>query len=47
MRLAVGIALILTAVLLIIGGKQVSPQRVTVAFTRLGRIIVKTWRWKQ
>lgn len=47
MRLAVGIALILTAVLLIIGGKQVSPQRVTVAFTRLGRMIVKTWRWKQ
>lgn len=46
MRLAVGIALILTAVLLIIGGKQVSPQRVTVAFTRLGRMIVKTWRWK-
>lgn len=47
MRLAVGIALILTAVLLIIGGKQVSPQRVTVAFTRLGRMIVKAWRWKQ
>ncbi len=45
-RLAVGIALILTAVLLIIGGKQMSPQRVTVAFTRLGRMIVKTWRWK-
>ena len=45
-RLAVGIALILTAVLLIIGGKQMSPQRMTVAFTRLGRMIVKTWRWK-
>lgn len=45
-RLAVGIALILTAVLLIIGGKQMSPQRITVAFTRLGRMIVKTWRWK-
>ena len=42
----VGIALILTAVLLIIGGKQMSPQRMTVAFTRLGRMIVKTWRWK-
>lgn len=45
-RLAVGISLILTAVLLIIGGKQMSPQRMTVAFTRLGRMIVKTWRWK-
>ena len=31
---------------LIIGGKQMSPQRITVAFTRLGRMIVKTWRWK-
>ena len=45
-RLAAGIVLILTAVLLIIGGKHLSPQRITVAITRLGRKVVKTWRWK-
>lgn len=45
-RLAAGIVLILTAVMLIIGGKHLSPQRITVAITRLGRKVVKTWRWK-
>lgn len=45
-RLAAGIVLILTAVLLIIGGKHLSPQRITVAITLLGRKVVKTWRWK-
>lgn len=45
-RLAAGIVLILTAVLLIIGGKHLSPQHITVAITRLGRKVVKTWRWK-
>ena len=44
--LAAGIVLILTAVLLIIGGKHLSPQHITVAITRLGRKVVKTWRWK-
>lgn len=45
-QLAAGIVLILTAVLLIICGKHLSPQRITVAITRLGRKVVKTWRWK-
>ena len=46
-RLACGIALILAAVLLIIGGKNLSPHRITVVAGRLGRRLVKTWRWKQ
>lgn len=45
-RLAVGIVLILTAVLLIIGGKEMSPHMVTVVLGRLGRSLKKTWRWK-
>lgn len=45
-RLAVGILLILMAVLLIIGGKEVSPHKVTVVLGRLGRKLTKTWRWK-
>lgn len=45
-RLAIGIVLILTAVLLIVGGKSVSPHRITVVLGRLGRRFVKTWRWK-
>ncbi len=46
MRLAVGIVLILTGVLLIIGGKDVSPHKVTMVLGRLGRKLTKTWRWK-
>ena len=45
-RLAFGIVLILSAVLLIIGGKEMSPHKITVDVTRLGRRIVKVWRWK-
>ena len=45
-RLAVGIVLILTAVLLIIGGKEMSPHKITVLAGRIGRRIVKTWRWR-
>ena len=46
-RLATGIVLILTAVLLIIAGKELSPHRVTVLASRLGHRIVKVWRWRQ
>ena len=45
-RLAVGIVLILTAVLLIIGGKEMSPHKITMVLGRLGRSLKKTWRWK-
>ncbi len=46
MRLAVGIVLILFGVLLIIGGKEVSPHKITMVIGRLGRTLMKTWRWK-
>lgn len=45
-RLAVGIVFILAGVLLIIGGKEVSPHKITVVVGRLGRSLKKTWRWK-
>lgn len=45
-RLAVGILLILTAVLLIIAGKSVSLQRVTRLIGRVERVLLKYWRWK-
>ena len=45
-RLALGIVLILVAVLLIIGGKEMSPHKITVVLGRLGRSLKKTWRWK-
>lgn len=45
-RLAIGIVLILTAVLLIIGGKELSPHKITVVLGQLGRKLTKAWRWK-
>ncbi len=45
-RLAVGIVLILTAVMLIIGGKEMSPHKITMVLGRLGNKLKKTWRWK-
>ena len=45
-RLALGIILILTAVLLIICGKDLSPHKVTMVLGKLGRKLTKTWRWK-
>lgn len=45
-RLAIGIVLILTAVLLIIGGKEISPHKITLAISRVGKRLAKTWRWK-
>lgn len=44
--LAIGIVLILTAVLLIIGGKEMSPHKITLAISRVGKRLAKTWRWK-
>ena len=46
-RLAVGIVMILVAVLLIIGGKEMSPHKVPVVLGRLGSRLKKTWRWRQ
>lgn len=46
LRLVVGIALILTAVLLIIAGKSISRHNVTVVRGYMGRLLHKTWRWK-
>ena len=43
-RLAIGIVLILTAVLLIIGGKEMSPHKITLAISRVGKRLAKTWR---
>ena len=45
-RLVIGIVLILTAVLLIIGGKEMSPHKITLAISRVGKRLAKTWRWK-
>lgn len=45
-RLAVGILLILTAVILIIAGKKLSPHMMTVVAKGIGRKLVKVWRWK-
>ena len=45
-RLALGIVLILTAVLLIIGGTEMSPHNITWAISRVGKRLAKTWRWK-
>lgn len=42
-RLAIGIVLILTAVLLIIGGKEMSPHKITLAISRVGKRLAKTW----
>lgn len=44
-RLAIGIVLILTAVMLIIVGRNVSPHKLISAFAYLGHKI-KLWRWK-
>lgn len=47
LRLAAGMMLILTAVILIIGGKEMSPHKITVVVSRIGRRLAKTWRWRQ
>lgn len=45
-RLAVGIVLILTAVIMIIAGKSLFQTRVFSVVSHLGHVIFKTWRWK-
>ncbi len=45
-RLAAGIVLILTAVIMIIAGKSLFQTRVFSVVSHLGHIIFKTWRWK-
>lgn len=46
LRLAVGIVLILSAVILIVVGKTLPTQHLTYVFSRLGRKVIKKWRWK-
>lgn len=45
-RLAAGIVLILTAVIMIIAGKSLFSARVFSVVSHLGHVIFKTWRWK-
>ena len=45
-RLAVGCLLILAAVTLIVAGKALPTQHITYVFSRLGRKVMKKWRWK-
>ncbi len=45
-RLAIGITLILCAVILIIAGKSLSVNRITHVANMVGRVLLKTWRWK-
>lgn len=45
-RLAVGILLILAAVILIIVGKSLSVNNITMVIGRLGHVLTKHWRWK-
>lgn len=45
-RLAVGCVLILAAVTLIVAGKALPTQHITYVFSRLGRKVMKKWRWK-
>jgi drug/metabolite transporter (DMT)-like permease len=46
LQLALGILMILTAVMLIIAGKSLSPKRLTTAITYAGHVFLKYWRWK-
>lgn len=45
-RLAAGIVLILTAVIMIIAGKSLFHARMFTVVSHLGHVIFKTWRWK-
>ena len=45
-RLAVGIVMILAAVILIIAGKSFSTRKLTLAISRWGYVFFKSWRWK-
>ncbi|MBM6993531.1 MAG: DMT family transporter [Prevotella sp.] len=45
-RLSLGILLILLAVIVIVVGKQLSPQRLFSFVNRMGHRVVKHWRWR-
>lgn len=45
-RLAIGIVLILAAVLTIIAGKSLDRHKLTIVRGYMGRLLRKTWRWK-
>lgn len=46
LRLATGCVLILSAVILIVAGKALPTQHITYVFSRMGRKVIKKWRWK-
>ncbi len=46
MRLAIGCVLILTAVILIVAGKALPTQHITIVFSKIGHSLKKKWRWK-
>ena len=45
-RLAVGIIMILSAVIIIVAGKSLSVNNMTMIIGRFGRVLAKHWRWK-
>lgn len=46
LRMAVGMMMILIAVLFIIAGKSLTVNKITMVIGKLGHIVVKHWRWK-
>lgn len=46
MRLGIGCVLILTAVILIVAGKTLPTQHITIVFSKIGHAMKKKWRWK-
>lgn len=45
-RLAIGIIMILSAVILIVTGNSLSLNNITLVIGRLGHVLTKYWRWK-
>lgn len=45
-RLACGITMILSAVILIVLGGSISFNRITLVLGRFGRVLIKHWRWR-
>ncbi|MCU6167940.1 hypothetical protein KWH76_24350, partial [Enterobacter roggenkampii] len=45
-RLATGIVLILSAVIIIIAGKSITPLKLHTAVNNVGRVLKKYFRWK-
>lgn len=46
LRMAIGVLMILVAVLFIIAGKSLTVNKITTVVGRLGHVVVKHWRWK-